>query len=139
MNNPYMYPNTPNAYPTQMNIAPTQMCVGQIQNGGFVSIASEDMVNSYPVAPGNCVRFKVEGKPILIEKTVGFSQLDDPQIKRYRLIEEGVEPEKAKATKEDIDSVFEEIGKIKSGIEKMWDEIDVLKVKKTRRNTNGED
>jgi hypothetical protein len=60
----------------------------QIQNGGFMQIPTEEMARSYPVAPGNCVTFKIEGKPIVMEKSMGFSQLEAPRIDRYRLVRE---------------------------------------------------
>lgn len=60
----------------------------QIQNGGFMVVPSEDMARTYPVAPGNCVTFKIEGKPIVMEKSMGFSQLEAPRIDRYRLVRE---------------------------------------------------
>ena len=60
----------------------------QIQNGGFMQIPTEEMARSYPVAPGNCVTFKIEGKPIVMEKSMGFSQLEAPKIDRYRLVRE---------------------------------------------------
>lgn len=51
-------------------------------------VPSEDMARTYPVAPGNCVTFKIEGKPIVMEKSMGFSQLEAPRIDRYRLVRE---------------------------------------------------
>lgn len=60
----------------------------QMQNGGFMVVPSEDMARTYPVAPGNCVTFKIEGKPIVMEKSMGFSQLEAPRIDRYRLVRE---------------------------------------------------
>lgn len=66
----------------------------QIQNGGFVPIRDENMVYSYPVEYGKCVTFKVEGKPIVIEKSMGFSQFEAPKIERYRLVKEEVKEEK---------------------------------------------
>lgn len=68
----------------QQNIPQNQ----QIQNGGFMVVPSEDMARTYPVAPGNCVTFKIEGKPIVMEKSMGFSQLEAPRIDRYRLVRE---------------------------------------------------
>lgn len=52
----------------------------QIQNGGFMLVPSEDIARSYPVAPGNCVTFKIEGQPIVMEKSMGFSQLEAPRV-----------------------------------------------------------
>ena len=129
-NYPY-YPTQSNAYPTQMNVNPTQPT--QIQDGGFVSIPSEEMVYSYPVGMGKCVTFKVEGKPIILEKSMGFSQFETPRIKRYRLVEEEVE--KAPAEISDID-------KMKSDIKEIWGKIDEIensrKVAPKRENKNGE-
>jgi hypothetical protein len=51
------------------------------------------MARSYPVAPGNCVTFKIEGKPIVMEKSMGFSQLEAPRIDRYRLVREEDAPQ----------------------------------------------
>jgi hypothetical protein len=113
--NPYQqyYPN--NAYPTQTS-QPTQ----QIQNGGFVTVPSEEVIPTYPVALGNCVTFKIEGKPIVIEKIRGFSQFEAPVIKRYRLVEEEVEDVK-EATPDNIalDSIKGEIKSIWSAIEEI--------------------
>ena len=133
-NYPYpMYPTQNNAYPTNMNVGSTQQ--GTMQNGGFISIPNENMVATYPVAPGNCVTFKVEGQPIVLEKSMGFSQLESPRIERYRLVKEDyVEETSQNETKTN------ELEEIKSDIERLWDEIDALKPKKTtRRSTNGDD
>jgi len=120
--NPYQYyPTQANAFPTSMNVGPTQSTqnISQIQDGGFVTIPNEDMVYSYPVAMGKCVTFKVEGKPIIIEKSMGFSQLDAPKIERYRLVkEENQEPEKVELS--DLD-------KLKSDIKEIWGEINEIK------------
>lgn len=124
-NNPYpYYPQTQQNYPQQ-----TQT---QIQNGGFVAIPNENMVNSYPVAPGNCVTFKVEGQPIVLEKSMGFSQLEAPKIKRFRLVEEDAAIEVENPHEKELDS-------IKSDIKKVWGEINALKNRKTRSDKNGED
>lgn len=135
-NYPYpMYPTQNNAFPTNMNVGSTQQNVGTMQNGGFISIPNENMVATYPVAPGNCVTFKVEGQPIVLEKSMGFSQLESPRIERYRLVKEDyVEETPQNETKTN------ELEEIKSDIERLWDEIDALKPKKTtRRSTNGDD
>lgn len=82
---------------------------------GFVVVGTEDEALKYPMAPGNSIMFKVESQPIVIEKTMGFSQLDSPVIAKYRLVKEDApEPTEAPeyALKEDIDSIREEIDKI---------------------------
>ena len=141
--NPYpYYPTQNNAYPTQTNAYPTQMNVGPtqpaqtIQDGGFVTIPNADMVYSYPVAMGKCVTFKVEGKPIIIEKSMGFSQLDSPKIERYRLVKEESEDVEISGDK------MSELDKVKSDIKEIWgklDEIENFKKNPQRReNKNGE-
>ena len=113
----------PNAYPTQMNVNPTQITPPtqpQYQSGGFMVIPSEDMVKNYPVAPGNCVTFKIEGKPVVMEKSMGFSQFESPRIDRYRLVKE--DPEEIK--EEDSVNDYDEI---RTNIDKLWGAIDEIK------------
>lgn len=118
--NPY-YSTQPNGYPTQMNVGTSQPTQPQIQNGGFITIPHESMVDSYPVEMGKCVTFKVEGKPIVLEKSKGFSQFEPPMIKRFRLVEEEEIKEVKEATPENIalDGVKEEIKSIWSAIEEI--------------------
>ena len=131
-NYPY-YPTQNNAFPTNLNVAPTQPT--QIQNGGFVSVPNEEMVYSYPVAMGNCVTFKIEGKPIVMEKSVGFSQFEAPKVKRFRLVEE--EAENPTDVKE-----ISDIDKVKSDIKEIWGKLDEIENSKKytpkRENKNGE-
>ena len=77
-----VYQQNPQAF--QQNYQSQQ----QMQNGGFMLVANEDIARSYPVAPGNCVTFKIEGKPIVMEKSMGFSQLEPPRVEKYRLVRE---------------------------------------------------
>ena len=105
----------------------------QIQNGGFLPAPNENYVNSYPVGAGNCITFKIEGKPIVIEKSMGFSQLESPKIKRYRLVEE----EEAEAIQEAPETVKPaEIEKINKDISDLWNEVNSIKsmVKKPVNN-----
>ena len=60
----------------------------QVQNGGFVSVPSEEVARNYPVAIGNSVTFKNENAPYIYTKTMGFSQLDRPIFEKYKLIRE---------------------------------------------------
>lgn len=141
---PVYQPNVySNAFPTQQNALPTQPnAQPQIHNGGFISIPSEEMVNTYPVAPGNCVTFKIEGKPIVMEKSMGFSQFESPKIDRYRLVKEEVEAEEVKETVNDYDE-------IKTNISELWGAIDDIrsnmekpateKTTTTRRRKDGDD
>ena len=104
----------------------------QIQNGGFMQIPTEEMARSYPVAPGNCVTFKIEGKPIVMEKSMGFSQLEAPRIDRYRLVreEEVAESVPEQLVKNDVD-YMQQINELKeqfnNELEQLRGEIDVLR------------
>lgn len=107
--NPY-YQNYPqNNYPQAQQNQP-------VQNGGFISVPSEDIVKTYPVAPGNCVTFKIEGQPIVMEKSMGFSQFDSPKVERYRLIKEE-RIEQAKEEPNELEEVWSEIRTLKKEIE----------------------
>lgn len=110
----------------------------QIQNGGFMQIPTEEMARSYPVAPGNCVTFKIEGKPIVMEKSMGFSQLEAPRIDRYRLVREedtpneqnspqnepknnSTENETIKGLKDEIKALNEELEDVKKRLHELED------------------
>ena len=102
----------------------------QIQNGGFMQIPTEEMARSYPVAPGNCVTFKIEGKPIVMEKSMGFSQLEAPRIDRYRLVREEDAPQEQNlpqnAPKENS-MENETINELKGQIKALNEEMEELK------------
>lgn len=103
----------------------------QIQNGGLVSVRSEDEARNYPVAPGNSVTFKNESAPFVYTKTMGFSQLDRPVFERFRLVKEDAEnapktDEKkqeidlsAYALKTDLAAILGEIDAIKATVDAM--------------------
>lgn len=114
----------------QAPIQPPQQNNQQIQNGGFMLVPSEDIVKTYPVAPGNCVTFKIEGKPIVMEKSMGFSQLEAPRVDRYRLVrEEEVEAPAEEPKKEtDYSTYFNEFKEqVNQDLDKMWNEINVIR------------
>lgn len=71
----------------------------QIQYGNVVVVPSEQDVDAYPVAPGNCVTFKVENANILITKTKPFSALADPIKERYVLYKEDIPPQTPEISK----------------------------------------
>lgn len=123
--------------PQTMQQLPSQLQTQQIQNGGFVSVPNENVVYNYPVAPGNCVTFKIEGQPIVIEKSMGFSQLEPPKIERYRLTKEEsvvknneTETEKEIITfaeQSEVDDLKNEIKVLRSDVNKL---MSVKRVKK---------
>jgi len=160
---PYYYPgyySQPAPQQMQPQSAPIQqtqqMQPQQIQNGGFVSVPSEDVVNTYPVAPGNCVTFKIEGKPIVMEKSMSFSQFENPKIDRYRLVKEDFQIEETKEElnkeneelkeeikhlKEELKMTDEDLDELREDIKSLWGEIDVLKQPKrsSKRDKDGDD
>lgn len=87
MYNPYNFNS--NYYPNYQQ--------NQIQNGGLVSIPSEQDARVYPIQHGTSVTFRDEKLPYIYTKTLGFSQMDLPVFEKYRL------------TKEDADAPKEEV------------------------------
>ena len=135
----YIYPQYPiyqNSFQQnqpQMNMMPAQQPqapqVQQIQNGGFVSVRSEDEAKNYPVALGNSVTFKDENAPYIYTKTMGFSQLDRPIFEKYKLVKE-VPAEASKLPEnasEESDSIKSTIDELKAEIKRIWSVIDDLK------------
>lgn len=106
--------------PYQAYQQPIQQPQQQIQNGGFMLIPNENVAYNYPVAPGNCVTFKVEGKPIIIEKSMGFSQFDSPRLEIYDLVKREMKPQTEEVAENNLDG-------LKSEIKSLWDEINALK------------
>lgn len=110
----------------QAQIQPQQP---QIQNGGFVSAPNEAYARNYPVAPGNSVSFKDESAPYVYSKTMGFSQLDQPIFKKFRLVEEESEGVSMPPVKEEVDigPINKSIDNIKDELELIWAEIEDMK------------
>lgn len=127
--NPY-YPMQNNVYqlPQQQQI-PQQIPQPQIQNGGFVSVRSEDEAKNYPVALGNSVTFKDETSPYIYTKTMGFSQLDRPIFEKYKLVKE-MPAEVSNLTEnaaDDDNSIKSTIEEMKAEIKRIWAQIDEIK------------
>lgn len=70
--------------PLQQPVQPNQ----PIQNGGYVIVQNDEEIRRYPVAHGNSVTFRIENQPIIVEKSLGYSQFDTPHYERYKLIKE---------------------------------------------------
>lgn len=110
----YPQPGFPGQYQTQSM---------QIQNGGFISVPSEEVARNYPVAPGNSITFKNENAPYIYTKTMGFSQLDSPLFERYKLVKE-----EDSQLIEDSPKLPEDIAQtLQSQIDKLWGELNALK------------
>lgn len=72
---------------------PIQQQPQQIRSGGIVSVSGEDEARRYPVAPGYTVTMRDETGPYLYEKTMGFSQLDQPIFRKARIVfEDAAQP-----------------------------------------------
>ena len=123
----YMYPFQPYQFqqPIQQPLQqPIQQQPQQMQNGGFISVSTEEEALKWAVAPGNFITFKVQGKPIVIEKSMGFSQLEEPKIERYRLVKEDAPEEEPVqkeeyALKRDVDTLEAEIDGLKKDLEEI--------------------
>lgn len=95
---PMPMPQTPQpqayAQPVQQ-AQPMPMQQPQIRSGGIVSVQNETEARRYPVAPGYTVTMRDESAPYLYEKTMGFSQLDQPIFRKARIIFEDTAPQNA--------------------------------------------
>lgn len=131
---PVMMQPQPTTQQVQAQNQPVQPQTPPIQNSGFVLTMSEDEAYRYPVAPGHCVTCKVVNKPIVIEKSMSFSQLDNPKIDRYRLVKEEVvdEPKSVEVVETEKSSNEE----LKAEIEAMRQDIEDIKKKLYSNNQN---
>ena len=103
----------------------------QVQNN-FVVVPNEDEIRRYPVAPGGLITFRIENQPIIVEKSLGYSQFDTPHYERYRMTKEDM-PE-AKPKEYILKSDYEtEKNEIFSQIEDLKCHISALEKKPTRK------
>lgn len=155
-----MYVNPYLNYPFQQNIQqPIQQPVTPVPqlSNQTMMIATEEEVLKYPIAPGNTIPFKIDGKPLIIEKSMGMSQFDSPRYERYKLVKEGqndnTEPINDKTEDKSeyiLKAEYEEnrahteddIKEIRNSIEEstaqLYDEIDTLKkmINRNRKKEN---
>lgn len=104
------YPFFPQNNFPQNNFPPQPQ---QVQNTGIIQAPNEIFVQNYPVGPGNCVMFKLEGQPIIMEKSMGFSQFEAPRIDVYRLVKEEQKEVIATDYKADLEAIWAEINALK--------------------------
>lgn len=129
----FNYPYAPQYYPQpnyqMQSMQPLQQTAPQpsvsqqtqqIQNGGFVSVRSEEEARNYPVAIGNSVTFKDENSPYVYTKTMGFSQLDRPIFEKYKLMKEDAGQSMAGAAE------LSDLEKVKSDIREIWGKLDEI-------------
>ena len=120
---PYQYPQQ---YQYQ-NFQQMPQQPQQIQNGGFISVHNIQEAINYPVAPGNSVTFKDENSPYIYVKTKGFSQLEEPIFKKFRLIEENDTQQQENTTTVTEQTVnYADFAK-QADVTALWSEIEMLK------------
>ncbi len=100
-----------------------------IQNGGFVTVQSEEEARSYPVAHGMSVTFRNENLPYIYTKTLGFSQMDSPTFEKYKLIKEEaqIQPEQPKDDALPIYVTKTELGAIREELDALRDKVEGLR------------
>lgn len=127
MNSPYYNP-----YQFQQ---PIQQQMPQMQNAqqvqtGFVTVPTEEEALRYPIAPGNSIIFKIEGKPVIIEKSMGFSQFESPKVEKYKLEKEEA-PTENEAPKY---ALAEELESMKGRLNRMEGELKGFMNRKRRQD-----
>lgn len=95
-------------YPNFQNYPNYQPNYQQNYQQNMMVIATEEDALKYPIAPGNSIMFKIENQPLIIEKTMGLSQLDAPTIRYIDLVPRDTNKVEY-ATKDDIEQLREEI------------------------------
>lgn len=109
MNYPNYYPNYQQQYQQQY----------QQPQQSITIMPSEEEALKFPVAPGNSIMFKIENQPLIIEKTMGLSQLDAPVVKYIDLLERKPKEETIDyATKEDLDQLRQDIQALQEKLKK---------------------
>lgn len=82
----YGYPYYQQMYQQPAQIPQQPQIPQQIRSGGIVSVSGEEEARRYPVAPGYTVTMRDDTAPYLYEKTMGFSQLDQPIFRKARIV-----------------------------------------------------
>lgn len=114
----YGYPYYPQMYQQpspmpQMQAQQQPIQQQQIRSGGIVSVSGEEEARRYPVAPGYTVTMRDEIGPYLYEKTMGFSQLDQPIFRKARIVfEDAAQPEQKKQESSSV--VYAELSQLEA-------------------------
>ena len=90
----------------------------QQTQSNFLVVSSDDDIRRYPVAPGSTVTFRIEGQPIIVEKSLGMSQFDTPHYERYRMTKEDMPETKSPeyALRSDLDALTVELQQLREQI-----------------------
>lgn len=117
-NNPYVPYGYPQFTP-QPQLQPQPEPPKQIQYS-VVNAPSVDYAKNYPVAPGNCVSFKIDNQPFLCTKSMSFSLMDKPVFEVYKRVEdekeETHENKPEYALKEDITVIEDRLTEIEKAL-----------------------
>lgn len=108
------------------------------QNGGFLTIPSEEDARNYPVRRGTSVTFRDENLPYIYIKTLGMGQLDSPIFEVYEIKKRDSQnaqkgetaPSKDETeklsnyvTKAEYGAIREEIDQIRETVKKLREEL----------------
>ena len=101
------------------------------QNNAFLTVRNEAEARGYPVAPGNSIMFRDENAPYIYNKSMGYSQLDQPTFDKYRLVKENVPEMHEDDSKTDLNNQTVNLSDyaLKSDIDALTYEINALKEK----------
>ena len=86
----YGWPANNQIMPQAQPISQQQPQPQQQATGALIPVPDEEFARSYPVAYGQSVSFRDETKPYIYTKTMGFSQMEPPIFKKYKLAEEPI-------------------------------------------------
>lgn len=113
---------------------PQQQMQPQMQSGGFVSVRTEQEARNYPVAPGNVMTFKIEGQPYVCEKAQGFSQLEGPVFRKYKLVEEipQTEEQQIQIVEPNTDDIWLELKSLREELETLKSKVSKPTTRKTK-------
>lgn len=78
--------NNSQFFPNQMQLT-NERNMMRAQGTVFTPVHSDIEVLNSPVAPGNTIYFKHETEPYVYTKSMGMSQFETPQTKKYKLEE----------------------------------------------------
>ena len=109
---PY-YPPVSGLYQQPAPLPQQQPVQQQIRSGGIVSVSGEEEARRYPVAPGYTVTMRDDTGPYLYEKTMGFSQLDQPIFRKARIVfEDAAQTAQEQPSKPDV--VYAELSQLEA-------------------------
>lgn len=112
------YPPVNGLYQQPTPLPQQQPVQQQIRSGGIVSVSGEEEARRYPVAPGYTVTMRDDTGPYLYEKTMGFSQLEQPIFRKARIVFEdevkSVKKEEPQQDPEDPKKTYAEISQLEA-------------------------